>query len=215
MFIWFLIVLSWFSCIWWPQLLTVPTAKMSRLPLKSHFWAVGDYGVWTQSWPCLLHSSDGVWWCHVGTGADVHPLWNQTAVPPEPFQQRPGDRRYKTQKGSYLSSLFINTHGGLCKCWMSIAMEVHINQTVPSWNCWAEKGDTPFPVPSCWTSFTHACCLCYPLFQSREQSHIHILSACAKLNVADPTGLYGSSAIIILKPHYQTFQIKNMSLHLF
>lgn len=46
-------------------------------------------------WCCLLCSTGGVWWSSLCTGADVHPLRNQTAVLREPLQHWPRVHRYR------------------------------------------------------------------------------------------------------------------------
>lgn len=78
----------------------------------------------TQIWFCLLCSTDGVWWSSLCTGADVHPLWNQTAVLPEPLQHWPRVHRYKTCTESYIS---IKCHILILHIWGNLnSLQVHV-----------------------------------------------------------------------------------------
>lgn len=87
----------------WPVPQQMVYGNLSQMLLKSQKqWLIHTHlGTESQTWSCLLCSTDGVWWSSLCTGADVHPLWNQTAVPPEPLQHWPRVHRYKTCTESY------------------------------------------------------------------------------------------------------------------
>ena len=115
-------------------------------------------------WSCVLCSTDGVWWSALCTGADVHPLWNQTAVLPEPVQHRAGLHRYLTCTRTQIWVSFIFStflwklknwkKSNVCEhhCWMSMLSGGNLNwlysyaegefqrMYIRCWMCWATLG---------------------------------------------------------------------------